>query len=159
MPKYLYPLSGVLFNFVIFLLSLFALAAVDIYCGVIPSLQLLWWIPGFILLILLTTGVGMILATLNVFFRDIEYIWNVALLLIMYCCAIFYYPERLLKSGFSFILTLNPLYQIIDIFRCGIMGGSVTVWSVVYSTVFSLAAVIVGFAVFKKNEDKFILHI
>ena len=159
MPKYLYPLSAVLFNFVIFLLSLFALVAVDIYCQTIPTWRVIWWIPAFILLIIMTTGVGMCLATLNVFFRDIEYIWNVLLLLIMYCSAIFYYPERLLKSGFSFILTYNPLYQIILMCRCGILGDELTAWTIWYPTVFSILILIVGFVVFKKKEDQFILHI
>lgn len=159
MPKYLYPLSSVLFNFIIFLLSLFALVAVDIYCGVIPTWRIIWWIPAFIMLIVLTTGVGMCLATLNVFFRDIEYIWNVLLLLIMYMSAIFYYPERLLKSGYAFILNYNPLYQIILMCRCGILGEQVSSWTIWYTIVFSILSVIVGFIVFKKNEDQFILHI
>ena len=36
----------------------------------------------------------MILATIGVFFRDMEYLWSVALMLVMYTCAIFYYPEK-----------------------------------------------------------------
>ena len=159
MPKYLYPLSSVLFNFIIFLLSLFALVAVDIYCGVVPTWRVIWWIPAFVLLIMLTTGVGMLLATLNVFFRDIEYIWNVLLLLIMYCSAIFYYPEKLLKSGFSFILNYNPLYQIILMCRCGILGEELSAWTIWYTTICSIVVLILGFVVFKKSEDKFILHI
>ena len=51
-----------------------------------------------------------------------EYLWSVALMLIMYTCAIFYYPSRLLKSGFSWILKYNPLYCTIDVFRSGMFG-------------------------------------
>ena len=50
----------------------------------------------------------MLLATIGVFFRDIEYLWSVALMMIMYTCAIFYYPSKLLKSGWAWILKFNP---------------------------------------------------
>ena len=42
-----------------------------------------------------------------------EYLWEVALMIVMYTCAIFYYPERLLKSGYSWVLTVNPVYNVI----------------------------------------------
>ena len=52
----------------------------------------------------------MILSTMAVFFRDLEYLWSVGLMIIMYASAIFYKPEKLLKSGFGWILKCNPLY-------------------------------------------------
>ena len=64
----------------------------------------------------------MFLATIGVFFRDIEYLWSVVLMLIMYTCAIFYYPSKLLKSGWAWILKFNPLYCTIQIFRSAIFG-------------------------------------
>ena len=89
-PKYLYPLSVVLYNGIIFCISLTVLFLVMVYCHVVPTRYIFQFIPGIFILLLLTVGVSMILTTLNVFFRDIEYIWNVALMLIMYMCAIFY---------------------------------------------------------------------
>jgi ABC-2 type transport system permease protein len=44
-------------------------------------------------------GIGLILATLAVFFRDMEYLWGVLLMIIMYCSAIFYEPSRVIKTG------------------------------------------------------------
>ncbi len=35
----------------------------------------------------------MILSTMAVFFRDLEYLWSVGLMIIMYASAIFYNPE------------------------------------------------------------------
>lgn len=101
----------------------------------------------------------MILATMDVFFRDTEYLWNVVLMIIMYMCAIFYYPERLLKSGFAWVLNYNPLYCIINIFRGGVLGYMAPKWDFAYAIVFSILAMIVGLIVFKKKQDEFILHI
>ena len=158
-PKYLYPVSSVLFNFIIFAISLIVVVLVDIYCKVVPTYHILMFIPGIMLLLILTLGVGFILATLNVFFRDIEYLWNVILMIIMYMCAIFYPAERLLKSGYSWILNINPLYHIITICRNAVMGKPVDVDGLIYTIVFCFMSLIIGFVFFRKNQDKFILHI
>ena len=92
-PKYLYPLSSVLFNYVIFLISLIVLAMVSVILGVKPTFYLLQAPIALILILIMSYGCGMILATIGVFFRDMEYLWSVALMLVMYTCAIFYYPE------------------------------------------------------------------
>lgn len=158
-PKYLYPLSSVLFNYVIFLISLVVLIAVSIVLGVYPTKYVLTVVVPLILILIFTFGMGMILATLGVFFRDLEYLWNVALMMIMYTCAIFYYPDRLLNSGFSWILKLNPLYCIIAIFRDGVFGRAMDGVMLVYASIFSVATLIVGLIIFHKQQDKFILHI
>lgn len=158
-PKYLYPLSSVLFNYVIFLISLVVLVAVALVLGVYPTVYLAGVIVPLLLVLILTFGCGMILATLGVFFRDLEYLWNVALMLVMYTCAIFYYPERLLKSGFGWILKINPLYCIISLFRDAVFGQPLEMTTLVYATVFSIGSVIIGLLMFHRQQDKFILHI
>jgi ABC-2 type transport system permease protein len=158
-PKYLYPLSSVLFNYVIFLISLLVLVLVAVYCRTMPTLLIWQCLAAISLLLILTIGVGMILATMDVFFRDTEYLWNVVLMIIMYMCAIFYYPERLLNSGFAWVLNYNPLYCIINIFRGGVLGYMAPGWDYGYAVAFSILAMLVGLIVFKKKQDEFILHI
>lgn len=158
-PKYLYPLSSVLYNYVIFLLSLIVLFVVAVVLHVYPTIYLVQAIVPLITLLLLSLGVGMILGTFSVFFRDLEYLWNVALMLIMYMCAIFYYPEKLLNSGYGFILKYNPLYCIIANFRSAVFGQPMN-WSyAVYALGFSLVTMLIGFGVFYRQQDKFVLHI
>ena len=158
-PKYLYPLSTVLYNYVIFLLSLIVLFVVSVVLGIKPTIYLLQVFVPLLNILLLSLGVGMILGTFSVFFRDLEYLWGVALLLIMYASAIFYYPEKLLNSGYYFILKYNPLYCVIANFREAVFGQPMTLGYVVYSLGFSLAAIVVGFVLFYKKQDKFVLYI
>ena len=115
--------------------------------------------PALVIHLVLTMGVSFILATVNVFFKDIEYIWNVVSMLIMYCSAIFYAPERLLKSNFGWILKYNPVYCIIDMFRGATMGYMCSTWNFLYSSVFAVVVLGLGLLIFKANQDKFILHI
>lgn len=158
-PKYLYPLSSVLFNYVIFLISLIVLAAVSIVLGVKPTIYMFQAPIALILLLIMAYGIGMILATIGVFFRDVEYLWSVGLMLVMYTCAIFYYPEKLLNSGWDWILKYNPLYCTIDIFRSAMFGKPLNMDFLIYTAAFSAAVVIIGLFCFKKKQDDFILYI
>lgn len=158
-PKYLYTLSDVLYNYIIFLISLIVLVVVAVVLGVYPTVYLLQAPIALILILIFAYGTGMLLATIGVFFRDMEYLWTVALMLIMYTCAIFYYPERLLKSGWAWILQYNPLYCIISIFRSAMFGEMMNIQYFLYATVFSVVTLIVGLLCFKKKQDEFILYI
>ena len=158
-PKYLYPMSSVLFNYIIFLISLIVMIPLMVFCHVKPTWSLLLVIFPLILLLMITFGVGMVLATVTVFFRDMEYLWGVALMLIMYMCAIFYQPEKILDSGFAWVLKFNPLYCIIDIFRAAVFGRMMNIHYFLYATGFSVVTIVVGLILFIKKQDEFILQI
>ena len=158
-PKYIYTLSSILFNFVIFLISLIVLVVVGVVMGVRPTWYILQAPLVLAALLLLAVGTGYILATWGVFFRDLEHLWSVALMMIMYTCAIFYYPEKLLKSGWAWILKYNPLYCVIDIFRCSVFGKAMNIHYFAYALIFSVVAMVIGLFCFKKKQDDFILYI
>ena len=127
--------------------------------GVWPTRQILWiWVP-LVLLLLLSLGIGMLLATMGVYFRDMEYLWDVALALIMYVCAIFYYPDRFIDLGLGWVLDINPLYCVIALFRSCIFGDPINVGQAVYTFGFSIVSLVIGMLIFRKKEDEFILHI
>lgn len=158
-PKYLYPLSSVLFNYIIFLISLVVLIPLSLYCRVSLTWHFFEIIIPLFFLFVMTLGVGLVLATINVFFRDIEYMWDVALMLIMYSSAIFYDPSRLLDSGYGWILRLNPLYGIIEGFRNAMLGEAMAVETMCYVAIVSTLSLVIGAIVFYYKQDEFILHI
>ena len=158
-PKMLYPLSSILFNFIIFMISLIVLALVSVVLGVYPTFYLIQVVVSLIVLLLLSLGCGLILSTIGVFFRDMEYLCTVALMLIMYTCAIFYRANRLLTSKWGFVLKANPLFCVIQTFRSAIFGEMMNMKYLLYALGFSIISIIIGVVAFKKNEDKFILEI
>lgn len=159
-PKYIYPLSSTLSSYLTFLISLIVLVGVSVLLKVeVTKYTVLAIIPLFLLLVM-SYGVGMLLATISVFFRDLEYLWNVVLMLIMYTCAIFYPTERLVHTGFGWILDINPLYSIIVNFRnCVIYGRPLDEKALGLSVGFSIVIVVIGVLAFYKKQDKFILSI
>ena len=164
-PKYLYPLSSVIYNYIIFLLSLIVLAVVGIVLGIPATWHIIEIIFPIIVLLVLCIAAALFLSTVCVFFRDVEYLWDVLLMLIMYCSAIFYFPDRLGSEMVKKVIQLNPLYCIIENFRHVILVGESIfsspqeIFMLVYSGVFSLIALVIGIIVFKKNQDKFVLHL
>ena len=158
-PKYIYPFSSVCSNYIKFGISLIVLVAVSIVLRVNITYYILFSIVPLALLFVMAYGVGMILATLSVFFRDLEYLWSVALMIIMYTAAIFYPVERLYATGKAWILELNPIYSLISLFRSAVFSTPIEVRHIVYATVFSFGTLIVGTVMFYKKQDKFILYV
>lgn len=158
-PKYLYPLSSILFNYVITGISLLVLIPLCIYCRQYPNMHMLYAFVPFAVLFVLTYGSGMILATISVFFRDMEYLWDVILMVIMYTSAIMYMPDRLMKSGFAWILKYNPLFCVITNFRDAMMGKPME-WNYLFTAaVYGVALSVIGTYMFYKKQDDFILAI
>lgn len=158
-PKYIYPLSNVVSDYLIFLISLIVLFVVSIVLQVQPTRYLLTIFIPLIILFVMTFAVGMILSTMAVFFRDLEYLWSVALMIVMYTSAIFYYPDRLEADGKGWVLMMNPLYSVIVNFRNAIFGQPLDLNALSISVGFSIIALVVGLFMFFKQQDKFILHL
>lgn len=158
-PKYMYPFASVLSGYVIFLVSLIVLAVVAVTRGVYPTVQLFWIFIPLIQILLMTIGVGLILATMAVFFRDVEYLWGVALMLIMYASAIFYQVGDVMSKKNAWIFKLNPLYAVIVNFRNAVFGQSMDFQAMCYAFGFGVASILIGVFVFYKKQDKFILYL
>ncbi len=158
-PKLLFPLSGICFNYILFLIALPVLMAVALALRCFPTVRILLIVIPLVTLFFLSCGVGVVLSTAGVYFRDMEYLWNIALMLIMYTSAIFYYPERILDSNVSWLLELNPLFCVISTARACIFGNVLSTWDVLYPLCFSAVCILLGTAVFRKKENEFLLHI
>ncbi|MDD5935894.1 MAG: ABC transporter permease [Clostridiales bacterium] len=159
-PKYIYPLSSALSGFITFLLSLTVLVGVAAVQHIKPTWYLLQAVIPLITILIMTIGVGFILATLDVFFRDAEYLWGVILMLIMYASAIFYDPSKILDNPMkAWVLKYNPLYAIIMNFRHSIFGEPMEIKYAAYAFGFAVVTLVVGLTMFYKKQDKFILYI
>lgn len=160
-PKYMYPLSAVVSNYIMFIISLVVLAGVMIFEQVKITVYLLQAFIPMIIILIMTMGVGLILATFDVFFRDLEYLWTVFLMLIMYTCAIFYKVDNLKTAANEMIFKCNPLYSVISMFRDAVFGRSImdNSYNLWFPLCFSLGVFLIGILVFWRKQDKFILYV
>ncbi len=159
-PKYIYVISVVISNFVTFLISLLVLVLVAAVLRVEPTWYIVESIIPIVILLVMSLGTGLILATLNVFFRDIEYIWSVATMLIMYASAIFYTTDRVANTGNAWIFDINPVYMCIANFRNAVLYGlPMNVSYCVRSSIIAVVLLVIGAVLFNKKQDKFILYV
>lgn len=166
-PKYMYPLGSVLSNFVTFLISLIVLVGACIIYKINITANIVLAIVPLVTLFLMTFGTGMILATAQVFFRDVEYLWGVVTTLIMYCSGIFYKLEDLAGVGakagkgiLQMVLHWNPVYATIYNFRCTVYYGQpLDAWYTFYGMAVAVVTITVGVWLFCKKQDEFILNL
>ncbi len=72
--------------------------------------------------ILLTYGLSLIVACLNVFFRDIAQILGVFFMLLFWLTPIVY-PENRFPERFRWVLNINPLTHMVEAYRFVVLGG------------------------------------
>jgi lipopolysaccharide transport system permease protein len=104
----------------------------------------------------LTVGLNLIIATINVFYRDVQYITNVALMLLFYLTPIFYRPEAL-GDRYRFIYASNPIAVLIGSYRAIFFYGSAPDLSSLFSaSIASLAILGLGYVVYNRQLSEVI---
>ena len=158
-PKYIFPLSKVLFALVNFLFSLIAVVIVAIITRLHISSSILLFPLSIFYIFIFALGVGLILASYAVFFRDLLHLYGILLLTWTYFTPIFY-PIKIIPQNFMFIIKLNPMYYFITHFRKVLLYGEVPSLKLnLICLFFSLFILSVGVVVFYKKQEKFILYI
>jgi len=159
MPKMIYPLSRSLSSLINLVISFVPLALVMLLSGT-PLTPALLLIPAAVLLtFLFALGMSLILCTMNVFFRDTRFLWSVVSLLWTYATPIFY-PITIIPEPWQPLFRLNPMFQLIDLLRTLIIGGAwpgLGQWAM--CTLCAVVPLLIGWLVFRRNEDKFVFHL
>ncbi len=162
-PKYIFPLEKTIFSLVNMLFSLIAFVLVfGIFLATgrveIHATMLLFFIP-MIYIFIFAFGLNLILSTLNVFFRDVGHLWGVFVTVWMYATPIIY-PINIVPEWLQSIIRFNPLYHYVTYFRNVMIYGTLpSLTDNLICIGFSLMFLLVGVTVFRKNQDKFVLHI
>jgi ABC-2 type transport system permease protein len=155
LPRMVFPFSVIFSKIIDFLLSLAILFIFLIAYGIGFKTTLIFLPLVFMVQLILVVGISLILSAVNVFFRDVENILGVFLMLWMYLTPIVYPPE-LVPDRFRRLFSLNPMVGIINSYRNIILYGVLPpISSFLYSLLFSLAIFIFGYFFFKKRAKYF----
>lgn len=168
-PKYMYPLSSILSTFVTFAISILCYISVWIFFKLTgisggAGLELTWtallcFIP-MLLILIFSTGVGLILSVMSVYFRDIEYIWDVATRLLFYMIPILYPLKSITTPWIVTIIKINPLYSMVELFRQCVLYGTMMSWKLLlYAFVTAIVTLVLGILIFNWKSDDLIFHL
>lgn len=158
-PKYMFLLSknvSSLMNFGLTLLVFFIFVFMD---GIRFSWKFIMLIYPIICLLIFSVGIGMILSALFVFFKDIQYLYDVFTTILMYFSAIFYTIESYsLQQQYCFYL--NPIFVYIRYFRKIVIDNTIPQFSFHLLCLFyAFMAFGIGCFVYKKYNYKFLYYI
>ncbi len=159
MPKCIFPLSRTIFSFYNFLITFIPVIIVLTYYRIGFSVSLLYLPLFLIYYFIFTLGVGLILATAEVFLRDVQHLYSVLLLALGYITPIFY-PIESLSEQMQFALNFNPLFHYIKYFRNVMFYHNCpTIEENFVCLAIAVAALTIGVAFFGKKQKNFILYI
>lgn len=154
-PKYIFVLGSVISEFLNFIIMLVLLVAIII----ITHAPLHWLtIPFAVIpiaaLFIMLIGLGLMLSVACVYYTDIQHLWSVLSMMFMYASAIFY-PMEIIPEPFRSYMILNPLYWVINQFRCAVYYGTFPQGIFVLNLVLlALIILVFGIIIFKKYESK-----
>lgn len=158
-PKYIFLLSknvSAFINFALTLLVFFLFAALD---GVAFSWKFAAMIYPVLCLMLLCIGVGLVLSALYVFFRDIQYLYDIFTMLLMYLSAIFYTVDSYSPSVQNLFL-LNPVYCVIKYVRMVVLEQIIPPASLhALLLLYAGLALLVGGLMYKKKNHTFLYYV
>jgi len=159
MPKYIYPLTRVMSSAVNLTISLIPLLIVCVLTGLHFHKAVILSLFFLVCLIIFSLGLGLLLSSAMVFFRDTQFLWGVFSMMWMYATPIFY-PESILPKNLKVILRVNPLYHFLRNIRMCILEGLSPEPAVYVQCLFiALSMLIVGALVFGKTQDRFVLYL
>ncbi len=158
-PKYLFLFSKNVQTLINFGLTLVVLVVFCVLDQITFTWKFVLLIYPIVMLMLFNIGVGLILSALFVFFRDIQYLWGVFTMLLMYMSAIFYTIDSYPPLGQNLFL-LNPVYLFIRYFRKIIIDGVIpSPWFHLLMLADTVIVLLVGGLIYKKQNTKFLYYV
>lgn len=159
LPKAVFPLSIVSSSLVHFIFSLIPLFIIILLSGIKLSFSLLLLPYVVAVVFIFSFGIALIVSTLAVFMHDVIYIYDVLLLAWMYLSAIFY-PVSILPKKLQVLMSLNPLYHYISLFRACLYDTTLlTAGHIVFGTFFAALSFLVGWSIYYRNKDRIIFYL
>ena len=158
-PKYIFPASKTIFALVNFLFSLIAIAIVAIFTRQPISIHIIGLPLLIIYMFIFSLGIGLVLSSFAVFFRDLVHLYGILLLVWMYLTPIFY-PVRIIPEKFLIFIKLNTMYHYISYFREILLYNRWPSFKMnIICLTFAILSLILGSIVFYRKQNELVLNV
>ncbi|HWH98627.1 MAG TPA: ABC transporter permease [Pseudolysinimonas sp.] len=147
-PRTIWVARLVLSKGIEFVASIPVLALFAIFAGATLHVEALWWLLAIVLQTALTLGIGLLVAPLVVFFRDLERAAKLVLRFLFYASPIIYglgdLPEEIRFWG-----SFNPLAGIFSLYRAAFFPQQLDWFAVAMSGAMTVVFLVVGLLVYR----------
>jgi lipopolysaccharide transport system permease protein len=160
-PRLAVPVSILISNLITFLIQFVMYLAFVLYFVLRGTdIHFSWtWIAFSPLLILMMAGLGLgfgiIISALTTKYRDLRFLVQFGVQLLMYATPVIY-PISSIPERFKWIILINPMTPIVEAFRYAFLGaGTVDSSHLLYSFGFMVIVVVLGSIIFNRVEQTF----
>ena len=154
-PREIFPLSAVLVCLVDFVVAAVVLGGLMAWYGIPPHASLLFLPAVLAVHILFTSGIALLLAMSNLFFRDVKYLFEIVVTMWMFASSTVY-PVDQIEGRLGLVMRLNPMTGIIESYRSVILYGTLPdpTWFAGTAT-FACAVFLLSWLTFHRAEFRF----
>lgn len=154
-PREALPVAAMLARLMDFMVASILIAVLMIVYRIPVNSAALLYLPLILSIqLILITGLGLMLAAMNVFYRDVQSVIGLGIQLWFYASPILY-PVDLVPEWLQPIYHLNPMTGILEAYRDVLLHGRSPDTSLLTATFISLLLFCGGYWFFKKVEFQF----
>ena len=155
-PRMIVPAGAVIVGFVDFLISFVIMAALMVWYGFAPGIQILT-LPLWVgLAFLAAIGPGLFITALNVKYRDFRYVIPFVVQFGLYISPVGFRSD-VVPEQWRLLYSLNPMVGVIDGFRWAICGGEFAIYWPGFAASLGITVFFLWFGIryFRKTEKTF----
>jgi lipopolysaccharide transport system permease protein len=155
-PKLILPLASVIAGLVDFAVASVILVGLMFYYHVSPAWNLIWVLPLFLLLAIITaSGVALWLSAINVKYRDVNYVLPFLTQFWFFATPVGY-SAKAISEKWQLLYSLNPMAGVVNGFRWALLGiGNGPDTGLWISVGISILILITGLFYFRSMEKTF----
>jgi teichoic acid transport system permease protein len=158
-PRALLPLSAVITAFMRFVPTIVVYVPVHIASGLPVGPELLWTLPILALLILLACGLSMLVAAVQVYFRDLSSFLPYVLRIWLYTSPVLYFADEV-PDRYRFLIDLNPLGGLLTGWSDVLIEGQAPeAWSMLLALAWGIGFFLVAALFFMSREREFAVRL
>jgi len=160
-PNIVFPLSRVFDDITSFFVGFAFIACFSFYIN--SNFPFIFFINGFfyiVFFVFFVVGIGLALSALQVFLKDISYIWSLVCHTGMFVTPIFIPESFYVNSKFWFILKYNPLFYFFKYFKDPLYSNNFPEYQLLFLVfIVSIVSFTLGVLIFQKTNKRFIHYL
>lgn len=154
-PRLVLPFSTVAATLINTAISFVVMLLLLVVYDIGFSLHLLMLPVWLLLALVLAMGLGIVLTSVSVLYRDVNYLTPVLIPLLLYVTPVAYSSGEV-PGDLRYLYLLNPIATIVEGCRWSLLGhGRLTSWAIVYTAALAVGALVLGLTLFARLEWKF----
>ncbi len=152
--------SKLLDNFINFIIPFFFLFFFVFFNEGIPLKGIAYLPLNLTLMLLMTLSLNILVSTLQVFYRDVQYVIQFGFSILYFLTPIFY-PESLVPAQYQWIMRINPFYAVIKPFQNSLWNFNQTMLneSIVSASLFVAVVSAASYLTWKRKRNELYLYI